>query len=183
MFLFSTVKWWSHTTYSKDREGQLEGTFHLAVPDNTRSGADNTTVTTSAGSTITSAPFPAIKTQEVTVGQIDTMNYQTGMDGYTAMNSTSFSRTREKEELQRLNERFASYVQRVRQQSDHNNQIDSTALMRSTKLLDDEIHNIKNLYETELEKLRRVLFFFTVTYNMLGHRAKPGQLMPLGHCK
>lgn len=160
MFLFSTVKWWSHTTYSKDREGQLEGTFHLAVPDNTRSGADNTTVTTSADSTITSAPFPAIKTQEVTVGQIDTMNYQTGMDGYTAVNSTSFSRTREKEELQRLNERFASYVQRVRQQSDHNNQIESTALMRSTKLLDDEIHNIKNLYETELEKLRRVLFFF-----------------------
>ncbi|CAL1537650.1 unnamed protein product [Lymnaea stagnalis] len=64
------------------------------------------------------------------------------------------SRVQEKEELQRLNDRFSAYVSRVRQLGQQANSIDTSAFLRSTKILEDEIVNLKNLYETELEKLR-----------------------------
>jgi hypothetical protein len=47
-------------------------------------------------------------------------------------------------------------VQRVRMLAEQNNQLDSTAIVKSTRILEQEIHNLKNMYEQELNKLRSV---------------------------
>ena len=78
----------------------------------------------------------------------------TGMDIYSPVATTSLSRTQEKVELQQLNDRFASYVHHVRLLAERNNQVDSSAIIKSTKAMEVEIHNLKNMYEQELEKLR-----------------------------
>ncbi|KAK3749853.1 hypothetical protein RRG08_066167 [Elysia crispata] len=67
------------------------------------------------------------------------------------------SRVQEKEELQRLNERFSSYISRVRQLGQAVNAVDSSAFLRSSKILEDEIVQLKAMYEAELAKLRREL--------------------------
>ncbi|XP_059144868.1 uncharacterized protein LOC131932008, partial [Physella acuta] len=67
---------------------------------------------------------------------------------------TSLSRVQEKEELQRLNDRFSAYVGRVRQLGEQVNNVDTSAFLRSTKILEEEIVNLKNMYESELERLR-----------------------------
>ncbi|XP_070199306.1 uncharacterized protein [Littorina saxatilis] len=83
--------------------------------------------------------------------------YPPGMDIYTPVSTATLSRTQEKVELQHLNDRFAAYVQRVRTLAEKNNHMDSTALIKSTKVLEIEIHNLKNMYEQELDKLRKEL--------------------------
>ncbi|GFR58548.1 lamin-C [Elysia marginata] len=67
------------------------------------------------------------------------------------------SRVQEKEELQRLNERFSSYISRVRQLGQAANAVDSSAFLRSSKILEDEIVQLKAMYEAELAKFRREL--------------------------
>ena len=64
------------------------------------------------------------------------------------------SRVQEKEELQRLNDRFSAYVGRVRQLGQQTNHVDTSAFLRSTKILEDEILHLKSMYEGELDKLR-----------------------------
>ncbi|XP_067654932.1 lamin-B2-like isoform X2 [Haliotis asinina] len=75
--------------------------------------------------------------------------------GDIGISQGSMSRLSEKEELQRLNDRLTSYVNRVRMVSDQGNQIDSSAFLKSAKILEEEINNLKNMYEQELDKLRK----------------------------
>ncbi|XP_076470987.1 uncharacterized protein LOC143300933 isoform X2 [Babylonia areolata] len=80
------------------------------------------------------------------------------MEVYSTVNNmATLSRTQEKLELQQLNDRFASYVHRVRLLAEKNNQVDSSAIIKSTKAMEMEIQNLKNMYEQELEKLRKEL--------------------------
>ncbi|XP_021368992.1 uncharacterized protein LOC110460435 isoform X3 [Mizuhopecten yessoensis] len=72
----------------------------------------------------------------------------------TTSSSTHVNRVQEKEELQRLNDRFGAYVQRVRQLREQGGQIDSSAFLKTTKQLEDEVSNLKNLYEHELHNIR-----------------------------
>lgn len=72
----------------------------------------------------------------------------------TTTTSTHVNRVQEKEELQRLNDRFSLYIQRVRQLREQSGQIDSASFLKSAKLLEDEVSNLKNLYESELHNLR-----------------------------
>ncbi|RUS86141.1 hypothetical protein EGW08_006089, partial [Elysia chlorotica] len=65
------------------------------------------------------------------------------------------SRVQEKEELQRLNDRFSSYISRVRQLGQAVNSVDSSAFLRSSKILEDEIVQLKAMYEAELAKISR----------------------------
>ena len=102
-----------------------------------------TTTTTTTTTSTTSTPPPA-----------EGKSGLTGMDIYTPVTTATLSRTQERAELQQLNDRFAAYVQRVRQLAEKNNNIDSSALIKSTKVLEIEIHNLKNMYEQELDKLR-----------------------------
>ncbi|XP_046364909.2 lamin-B2-like isoform X3 [Haliotis rufescens] len=81
------------------------------------------------------------------------MSYFVG--GEMSMLPGNVSRLSEKEELQRLNDRLTSYVNRVRIVSDQGNQIDSSAFLKSAKILEEEMNNLKNIYEQELDKLRK----------------------------
>ena len=60
----------------------------------------------------------------------------------------------EKGYLQSLNDRFASYVSRVREQS---GRMETTNLINTTKILEDEIVALKAMYERQLEELRNKL--------------------------
>lgn len=65
------------------------------------------------------------------------------------------SRLHEKEELQKLNDRFSNYVARIRQLlGQPSNNVDTSAFLKSMKVLDEEIANLKSIYESELDKLR-----------------------------
>ena len=66
----------------------------------------------------------------------------------------SSSRKQEKEDLQRLNERFTAYIQKIRQQSDQNVRIDAGLFMQQTQVLEQEVANLKTMYERELDALR-----------------------------
>lgn len=72
----------------------------------------------------------------------------------TTSSSNHMERVQEKEELQRLNDRFSMYVQRVRQLREQGGHIDSSAFLKTTKQLEDEVSNLKNLYEHELNNVR-----------------------------
>ncbi|XP_069132488.1 uncharacterized protein [Argopecten irradians] len=73
---------------------------------------------------------------------------------FTTTSSSHMNRVQEKEELQRLNDRFSAYVQRVRQLREQSGQIDSSSFLKTTKQLEDEVANLKNLYEHELNNIR-----------------------------
>ncbi|KAL8614233.1 hypothetical protein ACOMHN_026450 [Nucella lapillus] len=81
----------------------------------------------------------------------------TRMDIYSPVQTATFSRTQEKQELQELNDRFAAYVQRVRMVAERGNYVDSSAILQSTKAMELEIINLKNMYEQELDKMRKEL--------------------------
>ena len=66
----------------------------------------------------------------------------------------SSSRKQEKEDLQRLNERFTAYIQKIRQQSDQNIRIDANLFMQQTRILEEEVANLKTMYERELDAIR-----------------------------
>ncbi|XP_052066739.1 uncharacterized protein LOC127706276 isoform X3 [Mytilus californianus] len=80
-------------------------------------------------------------------------NFNYGGDMYT-LTSTSLSRAQEKEELQRLNDRFTSYISKVRQLGQQSGQLDSSSFLKSARILEEEVSHLKNLYERELESLR-----------------------------
>ena len=115
-----------------------------SLPCVARKATSATTTTTTSTTTSTSSTTPPAEGK----------SGLTGMDIYTPVTTATLSRTQERAELQQLNDRFAAYVQRVRQLAEKNNNIDSSALIKSTKVLEIEIHNLKNMYEQELEKLR-----------------------------
>ncbi|XP_029190000.1 lamin-L(I)-like [Acropora millepora] len=63
----------------------------------------------------------------------------------------------EKDYLQSLNDRFASYVSRVRQMREQSGRMETTNLINTTKILEDEIIALKGMYERQLEELRNKL--------------------------
>lgn len=75
-------------------------------------------------------------------------------DVYTS-GAASLSRSQDKEELQRLNDRFSQYIIKVRQLRQQSTQLDSTSFQQSIKILEEEVTNLKCLYERELDNIRR----------------------------
>ncbi|XP_048727048.2 uncharacterized protein LOC125645531 isoform X5 [Ostrea edulis] len=68
------------------------------------------------------------------------------------------NRSQEKEELQRINDRFTAYIQKVRHLREQSGQqVDATSFIKSTKVLEDEVATLKSLYERELDNVRRQL--------------------------
>ncbi|XP_071954822.1 lamin-A-like isoform X2 [Antedon mediterranea] len=67
------------------------------------------------------------------------------------------SRQQEKAELQQLNDRYKSYIGKVRKMREEANRVDSSALLNSMRMLEDEVEDIKNMYEKELSNLRHQL--------------------------
>ena len=67
------------------------------------------------------------------------------------------ARNQEKDQLQGLNDRFASYLSRVRQMRDQTNRMESINVINNTKILEDEILVLKAMYERQLEDLRNQL--------------------------
>ncbi|XP_078348214.1 lamin-B1.S-like isoform X3 [Oculina patagonica] len=63
----------------------------------------------------------------------------------------------EKDYLQSLNDRFASYVSRVRQMREQSGRMETVNLINTTKILEDEIVALKGMYERQLEELRNKL--------------------------
>lgn len=63
----------------------------------------------------------------------------------------------EKDYLQSLNDRFASYVSRVRQMREQSGRMETVNLINTTKILEDEIIALKGMYERQLEELRNKL--------------------------
>lgn len=65
------------------------------------------------------------------------------------------NRTQEREELQKINDRFTSYIQKVRHLREQSGQqADTTSFIKSTKILEDEVATLKSLYEKELDNVR-----------------------------
>lgn len=65
------------------------------------------------------------------------------------------NRTQEREELQKINDRFTSYIQKVRHLREQSGQQeDTTSFIKSTKILEDEVATLKSLYEKELDNVR-----------------------------
>eukprot|EP00794_Sanderia_malayensis_P018175 gene18175-19989_t len=64
------------------------------------------------------------------------------------------ARKQEKDYMSSLNDRFASYVSRVRQMRDQSNRLEASAINATTKKLEDEIFSLKAIYERELEDMR-----------------------------
>ena len=69
---------------------------------------------------------------------------------------TVVSRLEEKKELASLNDRLASYIDRVRQLEHENKQL-STQVRTREETVTREITNIKGLYESELADARKLL--------------------------
>lgn len=63
----------------------------------------------------------------------------------------------EKDYLQNLNDRFKDYVSRVRQMREQGQRMETANFMNTTKILEDEIMDLKNMYERQLEDLRNKL--------------------------
>ena len=66
------------------------------------------------------------------------------------------TRQEEKEQLQNLNDRLASYIDRVRYLEQENSRL-LVQVKSSEETVTREVSSIKSLYETELEDARRVL--------------------------
>ncbi|XP_060595540.1 uncharacterized protein LOC132749698 isoform X4 [Ruditapes philippinarum] len=69
----------------------------------------------------------------------------------------SSARKQEKEDLQMLNDRFSTYIQKVRLLSEQNNRIDASTFVKQTRILEEEVANLKTLYERELDAMRQEL--------------------------
>jgi hypothetical protein len=63
----------------------------------------------------------------------------------------------EKDYLQTLNDRFSTYISRVRQMRELNGRNDTVNFINSTKILEEEILALKAIYERQLEELRHQL--------------------------
>ena len=67
---------------------------------------------------------------------------------------SSEQRINAKQELQDLNQRLSSYIQQMQMLREQEGHTDSSALVHSISVLEDELANIKAMYERELEALR-----------------------------
>ncbi|XP_030845501.1 prelamin-A/C [Strongylocentrotus purpuratus] len=67
------------------------------------------------------------------------------------------SRQQEKAELSELNDRMQNYLGKVKKIREQANKVDSSALLNSIRVLEDEVSSLKNMYDMELNSLRRQL--------------------------
>lgn len=81
--------------------------------------------------------------------------YSYGGDMFT-LTSASMSRAQEKEELQKLNDRFSQYIRKVRQLGQQSGSLDASTFIKSTRVLEEEVQHLKEMYEKEIEHLRYV---------------------------
>ncbi|KAL3841700.1 hypothetical protein ACJMK2_019808 [Sinanodonta woodiana] len=100
--------------------------------------------------TIPYGSVPAQSSEDKSPKSAKMSYYSTG----EVLSPVTMTRLQEKEELQRLNDRFTSYIHKVRQTSEKGKQIDASVFIKSTKILEDEVKNIKHLYEKELDDIR-----------------------------
>ena len=63
----------------------------------------------------------------------------------------------EKDYLQSLNDRFAAYISRVRNMREGSERMETANFINTTKVLEEEILALKQMYERELEELRNKL--------------------------
>ncbi|XP_071830370.1 lamin-A-like isoform X2 [Apostichopus japonicus] len=75
------------------------------------------------------------------------------MSGYYPMSVPS-SRDQEKADLQSLTNRMQNYIGKVKKLREDSNQVDSSALLNSIRLLEDEGNKVKSIYEKELTNTR-----------------------------
>lgn len=74
---------------------------------------------------------------------------------HPSMESTFASpRLAERDELQTLNSRLASYIRHIRELKESASFIDSDIFLQSVKVLEEELMAMKSLYEKELNKTR-----------------------------
>lgn len=66
-------------------------------------------------------------------------------------------RRHEKEFLASLNDRFASYVTKIRNLREQSRSIENANILAVSQALENEIMDLKSLYERELEHLRNQL--------------------------
>lgn len=95
---------------------------------------------------------PLVKSQSEFQTSGTSYSYSSGPS--TDFTVSKIGRLEDKEELQVLNNRLSEYISRVRQLWEQRGQIDSSAFLKSTRILEDEIQNLKGMYECELENLR-----------------------------
>ena len=67
--------------------------------------------------------------------------------------SGSSSRREEKEDMKRLNDRLAQYIQKVRNLADTDG-VNSQTFLNSFRTLEDEINALRGMYEREMDDLR-----------------------------
>ncbi|EDO37225.1 predicted protein [Nematostella vectensis] len=76
--------------------------------------------------------------------------------GSSPPGSAKFTRAQEKAELQHLNDRLATYIDRVKNLEQENSKLRSEVTV-SRKTVEREVDSMKSLYETELADARRLL--------------------------
>lgn len=68
--------------------------------------------------------------------------------------TSSTVKMEDKAELQHLNNKLAEYISKVRQLWEQRSHVDSSSFIQSTKILEEEVRKLKDLYECELGNLR-----------------------------
>jgi lamin B len=76
--------------------------------------------------------------------------------GRSPVSPSRVSRLQEKEEMQNLNDRLAIYIETVRRLESDNNQLRMQA-SRYEETAQKEVHEIKHLYESELDEAKRLI--------------------------
>lgn len=72
------------------------------------------------------------------------------------LSPTRLTRIQEKEELQNLNDRLATYIDTVRNLENENSRL-STLIRTTQETTSREVTNVKNVYERELADVRKTL--------------------------
>lgn len=85
-----------------------------------------------------------------------TVSTSSGDRSRSNLSPTRLSRVQEKEELQNLNDRLATYIDTVRSLELENSRLNS--IIRTTQeTTSREVTNVKNVYERELSDVRKTL--------------------------
>lgn len=97
-----------------------------------------------------------VTTQETTTTQSTPSSSRVTPGRTRPPSPTTISRAQEKEELAHLNDRFATYIDRVRFLEGENSRL-SKIIQTQEETVTRETSNIKGLYESELADARRLL--------------------------
>lgn len=72
------------------------------------------------------------------------------------MSETTFAmpRLQEKQDLQTLNSRLSQYIRHIREMKENSGYLDSKVFLESVTIMEQELNNLKNMYERELDNAR-----------------------------